>query len=260
MLDHLSHSAIRTYCTDKRDFFKKYILKETTFDRNATAEIWSTIHKYLEARQKGKNKEEARQEALKYLESVKDEMTYTKSQTEESVIREVERVLDMPELDEILSIWGQPVATELSITEKLEWLGLPIKWVIDSIREENDEQTIIDYKVVSTFSDLCPAYEIQAMIYFWLYYASTWILAKSIKFVQIKKSKNTNWEPQYRVIEIEPTPERLQRVALFIKAIVHEIMHNELYHHNQYPIYTPNPFNREAKYEDWLEFGSSFTF
>lgn len=260
MLDHLSHSAIKTYCTDKRDFFKRYILKETTFDRNATAEIWSTIHKYLEQRQRGKDKDEAKQEAMKYLDSVKNEMTYAKSQTEDSVRREIERVLDMPELDEILTIWGQPVATELSITEKLDWLDLPIKWVIDSITEEDGEQTIIDYKVVSAFTDLCPAYEIQAMIYFWLYYSNTWILAKSIKFVQIKKSKNTNGEPQYRVIEIEPTPERLQRVALFIKAIVHEILHNELYSPKGHPIYTPNPFNRDAKLDDWLEFGSAFTF
>lgn len=151
MIDHISNSALRTYCTDRRDFFKRYILKEKTYENTATMAIGSCIHKYLELRGERLTTEASKIGARDTLKEQMKEMTYTKTQTPESVAKQIEKIMDYPELEDLLK--NEFIMTEESITAKLNWLDIPIKGAIDSVIEENGEYTIIDYKVVDAFSE-----------------------------------------------------------------------------------------------------------
>lgn len=207
-IEHLSYSALRTFCSNPWLFKKHYILNLYDDKKTPSMLVGSGFHKFCEFYFAGTERHEALKKGFELIESISDDkVDWGKTGTREACNKELATVVDMffawlPDL-------GKGKATEYkkTVTPTIdgEAFPLPIKAVTDYITEKEDGLHLWDWKVVSKFTDLDkedPNKIMQAMFNYFTVQAS---LGEPLDmtYVEIKKSYNKDKSPQVSLYTID---------------------------------------------------------
>ena len=207
-IEHLSYSSLRLLCSNPWQFKKNYILSLWDYKRSPTATAGVAVHKVLELFYSGADLQMALQKGQEYIDSLRDEdIEWGKTGTREGIVKDMHNAVNfyMSEQPEI----GEVVATEKTVVTDIVYEGkrfpLPIKVKTDLLTRKDGKLVMIDYKVVTTFSDKeveKPDYIMQAMFNYWSIKMSMKEAPHSMIYVEIKKTQNRNGDPQVQLYEI----------------------------------------------------------
>ncbi len=221
----LSPSAITCFLNNQMQFKKRYIAKVYDDLRSPAMVVGTATHKMIEMYQTGKTPEVATRAGLEEIENVADyEIDYGKTGSREKIIDAYQKLSDavlkeLPTYTNILDVETK-ITAEISILNK----KVPMKCVIDLVREESDSIEILDWKTVTTYSNQDVEnykYLIQAWVYVQLAEFKYGKPVSKFTFAEIKKSLNKNHEPQiqYYVLTREAISQANDVVGRLIKDI-----------------------------------------
>jgi DNA segregation ATPase FtsK/SpoIIIE-like protein len=208
-IEHLSYSAMRSYCANQQQFFKNYILGIWDYKSSFVALVGQAFHKTMENYYRTQNIDDALKVGVGYINQIKDnDVEWGKTGTREQAIKELSQVVNFylneePDLGETIAI-EEKITTDKGFNGEI--LPLPVKAVTDRVTKTADGKIhIVDYKVVSSFSDPeeeDPLKIIQAMFNFITISAKFGQEPEDIIYLEVKKTQNRDHSPQvnpYRI-------------------------------------------------------------
>lgn len=207
-IEHLSYSALRSYCSNQQQFFKNYILGIWDNRSSVVALVGKGFHKTMEHYYKTGDIDTAIELGHTYISKVPDsEIDWGKTGSREQAMKEMSAAVNFymneePDLGETIAIEDK-VTTDKGFGGEL--LPLPIKAVTDRVTRQNGKLHIIDYKVVTSFSDPDeedPLKVLQAMFNFITVTAKHGEEPEDIIYLEVKKSQNRDGSPQVRPYRI----------------------------------------------------------
>lgn len=272
-IQHFSFSSIRSYLQDRQSFFKRYVrLEYDTVKWPALVEgdlFHRVIASYYEQQMAdplaGFNLDETFDRILEGMKTRWDfdKVEWGKTGSFEKSMETVKKALGFffaePEVvnqyDEIVSI-EEKFLTTVTDLENNE-LPIPMKWFTDRLVRLGDALIIEDWKTVTYFTDPSEvfAYELQASA-FWLQVRMKYgENPKKAKFYEIKKSANRDGGSQIQVIEIDFTPQIIERFLELYRRICFELAGLPLIDEESGVVrFLPNPFAQFWARESWNDF------
>lgn len=208
-IEHLSFSAMRSFCSNPASFKKNYILNLWDYKTSITAMGGKAFHRFAENYFKGVDIERATKEAYNVIEETPDtKIDFGKTGSREQIIKVLNAGIEFflqerPDVGEVLD-------AEMKLTTDVEYEGrvlpLPIKAVTDLVTRKNGEIVGWDWKLTISHTDKeeeNPQYVLQAMFNYFIIKAKYGEAPKRFYFVEIKKSKYRDGSPQLEYYEIE---------------------------------------------------------
>lgn len=228
-IDHISFSALKTYCGNQQQFFKNYILGIWENKSSVVQLVGKGFHKAMEQYYKTKNVDMAFEVGAQYIGKVPDsEVDWGKTGNREQALKDYAAAVNAYLNEE--PDFGETLGVEVSVTTDKGFEGkvlpLPIKAVADRVTKTPDGKLhIIDYKVVTAFSD--PEIEdplkiMQAMFNFLAIQAKYGAAPEDLTFLEVKKSKNKDGSSQlrpYRIVFAEQEQYKLYFLRLYADVI-----------------------------------------
>lgn len=208
-IEHLSYSALRSFCANPWLFKKQYILNIFDYKTTPTALVGKAFHKFAELYFVGTNKPEALRKAFEVIDNAKDsDMDWGKTGSREKCNQELSRVVDMFLTE--FPLPEQVLATEYKKTVTPEIDGqafpLPLKAVTDMVSRNGDEIHLWDWKVVTSHTDPgteAPNYIMQAVFNYYTVSCSLGETPVDMTYVEIKKSANKDGSNQINYYQIK---------------------------------------------------------
>lgn len=273
---HLSFSAIRCYMTDRQLFFKRHIRFEYGDMGSPSLIEGKAYHKALEvfwgkAKTQGTPNidehdwNEVIAHAMNYLitEAETGKVNFGKTGSVSKSAKTVEQALSFyrQELPHYHPLYIEAmVKTEISDLDG-EIMPIPIKIVYDLVSNPDlDIIEIIDHKLVTTYSEDNPAYELQAAASFFTYWFKFGKKPWRMIFDEMKKSKNADKSPQRRPYIINFQSENgdyhpcLYRFLEVYRRVVMELAGFPLIGEDGQMKFIPNPFDMMNGEESWEDF------
>ena len=213
-IEHISYSAIRCFCNNQQDFFKRYILRIYDEKTSPSMLTGKAAHKALDVYYKTGDFEKGIDAGMAEIDRTPDQrIDFGKTGSRENVIKEFHQALQFYKMEE--PDLGKIIATEDETTtdQGLDGLlPLPIKVISDVVSERAGKLIISDYKFTDKI--ILPDEEdanfiIQAMFNFIGVKAKHKRTPDQMDFIQVKKSRNSNGSPQVvpYIIEFAKHPE-----------------------------------------------------
>jgi hypothetical protein len=249
-LEHLSYSSIKTFYDCPYSFYKYYVLKERPETEKKAYLLGKAFHLGLEKMVLNEPVEEAVIELLeegkpkipdldleKFDKEVKQLFDNFYAFREDFEAGKIFKPLELPDLEtgEILPVVEQRIKAEPTFKEGL----LPMVGVIDAV---DDDYTPIDYKYVTSYSTDASKYFVQAWFYKNLIEYQYNKTPEMAKFIEVKKAKNRDKSPQWRVIEIYFDPKyegndnyvNTEKLNQWYEGTCYNILNTQ--------VFMPNPF------------------
>lgn len=204
-IDHISFSALRLYCANQQQFFKNYILGLWDTKMSVVMLVGKGFHKAMEQYYKTGNVDAAYEVGSQYISRVSDsEVDWGKTGSREQALKDYAAAVNAYLNEE--PDMGETKGVEISVTTDVGFGGqklpLPIKAVADRVTRGRDGKLhIIDYKVVSAFSDTeveDPMKIMQAMFNFLAITAKFGEEPVDMTYLEVKRSKNRDGSSQVR--------------------------------------------------------------
>lgn len=227
-IEHLSYSAMRLYCANQQQFFKNYVLGLWDYKSSVVALVGKAFHKTMESYYKTGNLDAAIEVGQQLISKTRDEeVEWGKTGNREDAMKQLAQVVNFYMNEE--PDMGETVGCEVSVTTDHgfngEPLPLPVKAVTDRVTRQDGKLHLIDYKVVTSFSD--PEVEdpmkiIQAMFNFITTSAKYKEEPIDITYLEVKKSKNKDGSQQvrpYRIVFSEQEQYKLYFTRLYTDVI-----------------------------------------
>lgn len=272
-VQHFSFSAIRSYLQDRQSFFKRYVRLEYDTRKGPALVEGDLFHRVIASYYEQKMADPLSGFDLeaafnRILEGMKtrgdfDNIDWGKTGSFDGSMKTVRQCLDFffaePEVvnqyDEILSI-EEKFLTTITDLENNE-LPIPMKGFTDRLVRLDGGIVIEDWKTVSYFSnpDEVFAYELQASA-FWLQVRMKYGENPTrARFYEIKKSKNREGGSQINIIEIEYTPQMIERFLELYRRVTLELAGFPLIDEESGIVrFLPNPFAQFGAAESWADF------
>lgn len=227
-IDHLSFSAMRSYCANQQQFFKNYILGIWDNKSSVVMLIGKGFHKTMEHYYKTGDLDTAISLGHQMIAKIPDsEVEWGKSTREDAMKRMSQAVnFFMNEEPDM----GETIAVEDKITTDKGFGGqplpLPIKAVSDRVTRKDGKLHIIDYKVVTSFSDPDeedPLKIMQAMFNFITVTAKYGEEPEDCIYLEVKSTQNRDGSQQvrpYRIVYSEQQHYQVYWSRLYADVIV----------------------------------------
>lgn len=211
-IEHISYSAMRSYCSNQQQFFKNYILGIWENKSSQVSLVGKGFHRTMEHFYKTGDIDKAIELGHTYISKVPDnEVDWGKTGSREKAMKEMAAAVNFymneePDLGEVLGVEDK-ITTDKGFNGLQ--LPLPVKAVSDLVTRKDGKLHIVDYKVVTSFSDPDeedPLKIIQAMFNFITVTAKYGEEPEDIIYVEVKKTQNRDGMPQlnpYRIVFAE---------------------------------------------------------
>lgn len=230
-VEHLSISAMRSYCTSRSEFVQTYIRKEHIKPSLAMA-MGSVFHyvveQYYKSQVAGMDKKDfkwddfIRQGIDTYF--AEDQLILTDAEREKGEVV-VSQALEFfqKEIQDLGDIVG---VEETYFCE--ENVPIKLKGKLDFVGRDSDGLFICDWKLVAKHDDditeVKPEYEMQAGAYFLLAMNHYGEVPKKCVFMQVKKTKNRDGGPQIKPYTVGFDPAVVQKFLIVYGAICDDLM------------------------------------
>jgi energy-coupling factor transporter ATP-binding protein EcfA2 len=232
-VEHLSYSALKSYCANRAIFKKIYIMKQGDFKKSENMVIGTMGHKAAELFYQGLEWEECVQAGIDLLDSIPNSDFYNPEKVNrESMLKTYAQAMQFfsEEKPEI----GKVLATELDVTTDFLINGqpapLPIKAKTDLLSEmPNGDLHIWDYKFTKLFREFDqeqPDFILQSIFNYITVSQNQGKAPKVMHYVQVKTSKNRDNSPQILIydIEFDKHPEYFTYFERMYSGFIYEII------------------------------------
>lgn len=253
-IDHLSYSAMRTYCANPWQFKKTYLLGLWDNKTSCVGVTGKIFHKFAELLYKGESIDEAQSKAIAILDKIPDDtIEFGKTGSRESIVKDFTKAVQffLQERPEV----GKVLGAEVKVTTGFEIGGmeapLPLKAISDLVADNNGIW-IWDWKVVTSFTDKeeeQPDYIMQAIFNYYTVKSKFGKAPIGMRYFEIKKSQNKNGEPQCQTYEIvyENHPEYFTYFGKMYAGMIRSLANPDL-------VFLPNFSDMYKGKESWNDF------
>jgi len=207
-IEHISYSALKCFCNNQQDFFKRYILRIYDEKVSPSMIVGKGAHKALDTYYKSGDFEKGVEAGMSEIDRTPDQkIDFGKTRSREQMMKEYHQVLQFYRQEE--PVFGKILATEdETVTDQGidGLLPLPIKVITDVISEKEGKLVISDYKFVGQLVDPNeeePDFIMQAMFNYIGVKAKYKREPDRMDFIQIKKTQNRDGSPQVVPYTIE---------------------------------------------------------
>lgn len=256
-VDHLSYSSMKMFCSNPWLFKKNYLLNIWDKKTSPSMLLGKAFHKYAEVLYGQNDQELASKKAYELLNSMPDsEIDWLKTGSREKTLKELAQVIDIF-MSYRSPSYGIVKATEFrkTVTPFIDGKPFPlaIKAVSDMVTERDGGIHIIDWKVVSSHTDIAeeqPDYIMQA-IFNYFTVKEFFGEPKTMTYVEVKKSLNKDGSPQIQNYEInyDKHPEYFKYFGRMYAGVVEQLQNPSF-------IFLPNFSDIMTKKEAWQDFTS----
>ena len=254
-IDHLSYSAMRTFCANPWQFKKTYILGMWDVQSSSVAVVGKGFHKFAELLFRGESVDVAQTEAMKFIDKIPDsEIDFGKTGSRQAIITSLNQVIGF--FLQERPVVGKVLGTEVKVTTNF-MIGnmqapVPLKAVSDLVSETGEELWIWDWKVVTSLSDTeeeKPDRVMQAMFNYETVKAKYGKAPTGMRYFEVKKSKNKDGQSQCQAYDIvfDKHPEYFNYFTRMYSGVVRALANPEY-------VFLPNFSDQFTAEESWADF------
>lgn len=229
-VDYISFSSVCLFNHNRPAWHKRYVLKIKDQKSTPAALVGTAFHKRQELFYRNVSKE-ASLEAAKQIILTAQDIDWGKTGTREKCLQKLDELV--AHADREMLPFPRVVDTEVCIRESIRGIALPVMGYLDLIcMDEDGEMNLIDWKSTASFEEeLTPTFIVQAVIYAMLAKARFGRMPKSMQFIQIKASANSDGTSQVRtlVLEFAKHPEYFKAVTAMLKQTLREMGRKKQY-------------------------------
>lgn len=231
-VEHLSYSALKTYCSNRAMFKKIYILQQGDFNVSPSMMVGKMAHKFAELIFEDEEYDVALDAGYAELDRTPDSDFYDPSKVDREKIKQ-EYIKAVTFFIEEKPNVGEVVATELNVTTDFVLDGkpapLPIKAITDLVTRMPDGIHLWDYKFTSRpreSDEEQPDYILQSVFNRITVGSHLGEEPKAMHYVQVKTSKNRDGGSQVDIytIEFDKHPEYFTYFDRMYRGFIKEII------------------------------------
>lgn len=254
-IDHLSYSAMRSFCANPWQFKKTYLLGLWDVKTSQVGVVGKGFHKFAELLHKGVSVDAAQTQAVAFIDGIPDaEIDFGKTGSREGILKDLTQVIQffLQERPDVGKVLGAEVKVTTGFKIGDTDAPLPLKAVSDLVADDGSDIWIWDWKVVSSLTDVeeeQPDRIMQAMFNYYTVSAKFGRAPKGMRYFDIKKSRNKDGSPQCQVYEIvyDSHPEYFTYFSRMYSGVVRALANPDL-------IFLPNFSEMFSGKESWADF------
>lgn len=235
-IEHLSYSAMRTFCANRAMFKKIYILNDYDYTNSIVGMAGKGFHKVMENHLMGMKLEMAIQKGVEETEATPDsKIDFGKTGSREEIIKQMTAgvnfyLAELPDFGEIISTEKKIVTDNFTVDGQQS--PIAIKVVTDVIGKL-DAIHLHDHKLVSAFTDKedeQPDYIMQAMFNKKAVEAELGEKVEAMHYHEVKKSKNRDGSPQVQTYSIifDEHPEYEKYFGRMLSGVILELINPDI--------------------------------
>lgn len=231
-VEHLSYSALKTYCSNRAMFKKIYILQQGDFNVSPSMMVGKMAHKFAEFIFEGEEYDVALDAGYAELDRTPDSNFFDPAKVDREKIKQEYMKAVTFFMEEKPNV-GEVVATELNVTTDFVLDGkpapLPIKAVTDLVTRMPDGIHLWDYKFTSRpreADEEQPDYILQSVFNRITVGSHLGEEPKAMHYVQVKTSKNRDGGSQVDIytIEFDKHPEYFTYFDRMYRGFIKEVI------------------------------------